>query len=149
MPTITNFLFLLSALHTPFGQSVAGAPKGSLYPYGAIENTCGPTDQPMLMLTLTSVPPRNHQSLPTPYISVALDVAPVIPKPLTFPAPRKLLDAVHCAASCDAITSGTIVIERFDQKGASGHYDLTFKDGSEAVGTFQVKWRHEGKVICG
>ena len=136
---------LLLVLHSAFAQSSADTLH---YAYGAIENTCGPTDQPILRLTLTSVPQQKHKPLPTPFIGVMLDVGPVIPKTLAFPAQSKILNANRCAATCESVRSGSIVIERLDKKGASGHYDLTFNDGTEASGMFETKWRREGKVVC-
>jgi len=142
-------LALMLFWNTAIAQSSAVANKTSRYAYGQIENTCGPTDQSMLLLTLTSLPPKKHEQPATPRVSVMLDVGPVLPKTLVFPARNKILNAVRCAPNCEPVSSGTIVIESLDRKGASGHYDLKFSDGTEDSGTFQVKWSHEGKVVCG
>jgi hypothetical protein len=142
-------LALLLFWNTAIAQSSAVTNRTSRYAYGQIENTCGPTDQSMLLLTLTSVPPKKHEQPATPRVSVMLDAGPVLPKTLVFPARNKILNAVRCAPNCEPVPSGTIVIESLDRKGASGHYDLKFSDGTEDSGTFQVKWSHEGKVLCG
>jgi len=142
-------LALLLFSNTVIAQSSAVTNKTSRYAYGLIENTCGPTDQAMLLLTLTSGPPKKHEQPATPSVRVMLDVSPVLPKTLVFPARNKILNATRCAPNCEPVSSGTIVIESLDRKGASGHYDLKFSDGTEDSGTFQVKWSHEGKVLCG
>jgi len=142
-------LALLAFWSTAIAQSPAVSNEASRYAYGQIENTCGPTDQAMLLLTLTSVAPKKGRQPATPSVSVMLDFNPLLPKTLMFPARNKILNAVRCAPNCEPVSSGVIVIESLDRKSATGHYDLKFSDGTEDRGTFQVKWSHEGKVLCG
>jgi hypothetical protein len=99
-------LALLLFWNTAIAQSSAVTNKISRYAYGQIENTCGPTDQLMLLLTLTSVPPKKHEQPPTPRVSVMLDIGPVLPKTLAFPARNKILNAVRCAPNCEPVSSG-------------------------------------------
>src|ERR1700693_1746147 len=126
------------AVGTLSAQSATQADQVSAYPNGAIEQTCGPTDQPMLLLTLTSVPPRKHKQFSAPYIRVLLDVAPAIPRTLIFPANDSILNAQRCAVKCEAVQSGKIVIERLDRHRGMGQYDLHFTDGTEEGGTFKI-----------
>jgi len=51
--------------------------------------------------------------------------------------------------NCERAQSGTITFDRYEQgSGASGRYELHFKDDETLSGTFDVKWCQE-RVVCG
>jgi hypothetical protein len=50
---------------------------------------------------------------------------------------------------CAAATAGTLHLTKFNPgKGASGDYELHFKDGTVEKGQFDAKW-YAVKLLCG
>lgn len=117
------------------------------YSYGTMVNSCGPADQPVQILVLTSRPLTCNQKPTEPYISLMMGRVFAYPKTVTFPTENPNGDARRCAGSCEPVVSGTIVLDRTAKKGIAGHYELKFKEGDRATGTFQVRQCMQ-RIVC-
>jgi len=143
--TVLGLVLILMAIQRP----PQGAAETVNYSYGKITNDCGPTDGLVTTLFLTSQPINcTQKELPRPYISVMMDMRLVFPKIITLPAQDRYRDAYRCRGECEPAVSGTIVIDRAAKGAVAGHYDLKFKNGDTAAGSFEAKscWQ---KLLCG
>jgi hypothetical protein len=128
--------------------SLGGTPPAVAYSYGTIVNSCGSTDQVVMILVLTTRSLACNQQPTEPYVSLMIDPGFTFPKTITFPVKNRNGDARRCAGgTCEPVASGTIVLDQAVKKGIAGHYDLTFKEGDSAAGLFQIR-RCSQKNVC-
>jgi hypothetical protein len=140
-------LFGMVLIVTTSHGSPGGAPPAAAYTYGTMVNSCGPTDQVVVILVLTTRSLGCNQQPREPYISLMMDPGFTFPKTITFPVRNRNGDARRCAGSCEPVASGTIVLDQAVKKGIAGHYELTFKEGDSAAGLFQIK-RCSQRIVC-
>ena len=121
------------------------------FPYGIIQGSCAPWDGPAIGITLTSEPVQCKRTS-EPFISIGVwRGLPVQPgQVVKFAAGSDAGFASRCKkeGDCERAESGTIKFDRYDESsGASGSYELHFKNDETLSGTFDAKWCHE-RVIC-
>jgi hypothetical protein len=137
-------MLVLSASHSSSGGPLPAA----AYSYGTIVNSCGPSDQVVVILTLTTRSLGCNQQPAEPYVSLMMDPGFAFPKTITFPVRNRNGDARRCGAgSCESVASGTIVLDQAVKKGIAGRYDLIFKEGDSAAGSFQIR-RCSKRIVC-
>jgi hypothetical protein len=147
MRAIAHLLGMVLIVTASHGPS-AGAPPAAAYSYGTIVDSCGPTDKVVMMLVLNTRSLGCNQQPTEPYISLMMDPGFTSPTTITFPVKNRNGDARRCAGgTCEQVASGTIVLEKAVKKAISGHYDLTFKEGDSAAGSFQIR-RCSQKIVC-
>jgi len=149
-----NNLRSLAALLVCAWLAVTAAPvtADSGYSYALIRASCAPWDGAAVEVTLTKEPAKCDRT-DGPYL--AMGVWKGLPihagQEVNFDSTSSAGFASECAKAgdCERAKSGKIVFERFeDGKEASGHYELTFKNGRTITGTFDAKWCDK-RVICG
>ena len=140
---LLGMVLIVTSSHGPLG----GAPPAAAYSYGTMVNSCGPTDQVVMILVLTTRFLACNQQPTEPYISLMMDPDFTFPKTITFPVGNRNGDARRCAGSCEPVASGAIVLDQAVKKAIAGHYDLTFKEGDSAAGSFQIR-RCSQKIVC-
>jgi hypothetical protein len=141
---LLGMVLIVTASHGPSG----GAPPAAAYSYGTMVNSCGPTDQVVMILVLTTRSLGCNQQPTEPYISLMMDPGFTFPKTITFPVRNRNGDARRCAGgTCEPVASGTIVLDQAVKKTIAGHYELTFKEGDSAAGSFQIR-RCSQKIVC-
>lgn len=146
MRTIAHLLGIVLIATASHGSSEGPAPAAA-YSYGSVVNSCGPTDQEVMILVLSTRPLACNQQPTEPYISLMMDPGFAFPRLITFPVKNRNGDARRCAGSCEPVASGTIVLEQAVKKGIAGRYELTFKEGDSAAGSFQIK-RCSQRIVC-
>ena len=121
------------------------------YSYGRAQPSCAPWDGPAIDIRLTTEPAQCQQ-INGPYI--ALGIWRGLPihsgQVVKFGATSDAGFASFChrAGDCERADSGIIVFDTYkDGSGASGHYDLHFKNGKDVNGTFTVEWC-ENHIVC-
>jgi hypothetical protein len=139
-------MFLLVPLGGLSGQAVASP----AFSHGKLFNSCGPVDQPLVILRLTTRSIGCHAKHFAPYIGLTTDKQLSTPMTITVGADvgkaRFGDSAQRCLTDdtgCDAAVSGTIVFERVAADGIVGHYDLRLKSGDVVTGAFKAIWCHE------
>jgi hypothetical protein len=142
------YLLGMTLIVTASRGSLGGAPPAATYPYGTMVNSCGPTDQAVMLLVLSTRSLGCNQQPTEPYVSLMMDPGFTFPKTITFPVKNRNGDARRCAGgTCEPVASGTIVLDQAVKKGIAGHYDLTFKEGDSAAGSFQIRQCSQ-KIVC-
>ncbi len=122
------------------------------FSYGTIRGSCAPWDGPAIGITLTNEPAQ-CKTTSEPFISIGIwRGLPVQTGQVVKFAPGSDAGfASRCKkeGNCERAQSGTITFDRYEQgSGASGRYELHFKDDETLSGTFDVKWCQE-RVVCG
>ena len=145
MRAIARFLEMVLILSASNGSSGTAAAAG--YSYGTMVNSCGPVDQPVMILVLATRSLACNQQPTEPYISLMMDPDIAFPKTIVFPVKNRNCDARRCVGSCEPVVSGTIVLDQAVKKGIAGHYELTIKEGDSAAGSFQIR-RCSQKIVC-
>jgi hypothetical protein len=127
-------VLLLSILQA----GLAGGKDETIYPYATVAKTCGPVDNPELVLILTEKPAKcGDKRKPSKFISIYLDRWS-LPHAVKLPEQshrtqryeQRSANVVH-----DSVDTGTVTI---DGAGRKGHYELTFKNGDVEAGDFQL-----------
>jgi hypothetical protein len=121
MRAIAHLLGTVLIVAASHGLS-GGEPPAAAYSYGSMVNSCGPTDQAVMILVLTTRSLGCNQQPSEPYISLMIDPGFSFPKTITFPMRNRNGDARRCAGSCEPVASGTIVLDQAVKKGIAGHY---------------------------
>jgi hypothetical protein len=121
------------------------------YPVASIRHACGPADGPALQIRLSKVQDPGPKDAAL-YIMVYGDLPRV---PLSEPrryalSARTSVDGVRCLNlnTCETAEQGELVLDTFDGRGATGSYQLRFKDGSVEDGNFRATWK-EVPEHCG
>jgi hypothetical protein len=117
-----------------------------------VQNNCGPADGLALQFYFTQKRAERGQ-YDEPYIVISINENLPKSAPQDYPIKleRSAVVASRCLkpGQCEAATSGNIHLERYAQgKGASGDYELHFRDGSVEKGRFDATWFHM-KFLCG
>ena len=130
----------------------ASATGDSAYSYALIQASCAPWDGGAIEVTLTKEPATCDRT-DGPYL--AMGVWKGLPihagQEINFDSRSSAGFASQCAKAgdCERAESGKIVFEKFESgKGASGRYELLFKNGKTLTGTFEAKWCDK-RVFCG
>lgn len=148
-----NVLRSLAALSLCAWLVVAASAAGdSAYPYALIQASCAPWDGGAIEVTLTKEPAKCDRT-DGPYLAIGVWKGLPIHagQEVNFDSRSSTGFASQCAESgkCERAESGKIVFEKFESgKGASGHYELFFKNRKTLIGNFEAKWC-EKRVICG
>ncbi len=145
-PLLLMFLFVL------LSQLSGDAVPHAVFPHGRLFNSCGPVDQPIVLLRLTTRRVACHAKHYSPYIAVTIGEQLAIPTTVTLGTntrqPNFTDVAQRCSTdACDPVVSGTIAFEKVARDGIVGHYDLKLKSGEVISGGFVATWCHE-HVVC-
>jgi hypothetical protein len=145
---VSRTLLLMFLL--PLGGSSAQAVASPAFSHGKLFSSCGPVDQPLVILRVTTRNISCHTKHFVPYIG--LTTGKQVSTPMTIiiggdigktglgdSAQRCLTDN----GGCDAAVSGTIVFELAAADAIVGHYDLRLKNGDVVSGPFKATWCHE------
>jgi hypothetical protein len=119
---------------------LAGDKDAISYTYATIANTCGPVDNPELVLILTEQPRTCEEKTPSRFISLYLD-GWSIPRTVNLPTKNGDGSYRYEKKSDNSIVnepalSGTVTI---DDSARKGHYDLKFRDGDVEKGDFRLR----------
>jgi hypothetical protein len=139
-------IFALTAMAT------VATPAGSSFSYGTMQSSCAPWDGPAIEMRLTTEPAQCKRTI-EPYVSIAIWRGLPIQSGQTvrFNTGSDAGSAARCTkeGNCKSAQSAIIVFDKYrESAGASGHYEMQFKDGEILKGTFEVKWCEE-RVVCG
>lgn len=130
-------ILLLSMLQV----GVAAGKHESGYPYATIRKTCGPVDNPELVLILTKIRMTcNDKRKPARFISIYLDGwslpnAVSLPMKDSQPESYRYGQGGNEKVKHDLLRKGRLTIT---DKRRKGHYDLIFEDGDVEKGDFQL-----------
>ena len=144
--TVAIFAFALVAI------AAIASPDGPSFSYGTMQSSCAPWDGPALGITLTNQPAQCKRTS-EPFISIGIwRGLPVQSGQVVKFAPGSDAGfASRCKkeGDCERAQSGSITFDRYEAgSGASGRYELHFKNDETLSGTFDVKWCEE-RVVCG
>ena len=122
------------------------------FSYGTIRPSCAPWDGAAIGITLTREP-VGCKGTSESFLSIGVwRGLPLQPgQVVKFAAGSDGGFASRCRkeGECERAQSGTITFDRYEGgAGASGRYELHFKNDETLSGTFDVKWCAE-RVICG
>jgi hypothetical protein len=132
---------------------VTTAPSApAAFSYGTVQSSCAPWDGPAIGITLTTQPAQCKRT-GEPFISIGIwrGLPVQSGKVVKFAPGSDVGFASRCKkeGNCVRAESGTITFDRYEAgSGASGRYELHFKDDETLSGTFDVKWCEE-RVVCG
>lgn len=120
-----------------------------------VRRTCLPNDAPAIGLYFWTAHEARERSQ-RPHLRVAIARA-VITRPISAPTTIALdianqrANVSRCPAGkpCQSAVAGTVVFDRLDEgRGASGRFELRFRDGDVERGSFEARWS-ESREICG
>ena len=147
----TFFLpFALLASSASCGNQSRATP--SRFPFAYVEDACGPTDGLALEFFFTQKQAQCGKfAEPFILIEIVENLPNSAPQDYSITAGRSALLASRCMSNgqCEAATSGTLHLAKFSHgSGASGSYELHFKDGSVEAGSFDATWCVT-RLLCG
>jgi len=122
------------------------------FPFAYVQMDCGPTDGAALAFYFTLKESQfGKDEQPFINISINTNLPKSAPRDYSIRPGRWDLLASRCLrpGQCDSATSGTLHLAKFiEGQGASGKYELHFKDGSVEKNRFDARWR-AGPIMCG
>ena len=132
--------------------SIGALAEPSSFSFGTIHPSCAPWDGPAVEIRLTRQRAECKDTA-GPFLSFAVwRGLPIHAGQSVKVAPGS--DAAYAAlcakeGDCKRAESATIVFDKYDgEAGATGHYELKFKDGETMKGAFEAK-RCRERVVCG
>lgn len=138
---LAPFLLILMLLASAGAEDARGN-----FTDGIIQPSCAPWDGPAMAITLTQSPVDPKAFPKPPYLGINIwNELPLHDgQVLKFTYSSKLGSVTRCLkeASCEVATSAEVHVDSVKSgSGATGHYDIHFKNGDTVTGSFDVKWR--------
>ncbi len=142
--------FVLLASSASCGNQSRATP--SRFPFVYVEDVCGPTDGLALEFFFTQKQAQCGEfEEPFILIEIVENLPKSAPQSYSITSGRSALLASRCMShgECETATSGTLHLTKFSHgSGASGSYELHFKDGSVEAGSFHATWC-VSRLLCG
>jgi hypothetical protein len=116
-----------------------------------VQEDCGPTDGYALEFYFTSKQSQNGK-YEEPYLVIEVNEKPKsAPQNYSIKSANWGVLASRCLkpGRCEDSTSGSLHLTKFSQNGASGNYELHFRDGSVERGSFDAAWYVVKNHGCG
>ncbi len=118
-----------------------------------LNNSCGPTDQLAIELSIASIPTLQcGQPISNPLVDILMWDPPTAPGTfsLEFGSNGNATATVCQGGPCKTPTSGTLIFTTYDPKGTTvvGTYFLVFSKGPSESGSFTATQCH-GPAMCG
>jgi len=145
---LIRFIFLISILVLN-----AAADDNPAFSHGTMQASCAPWDGAAVVLTFTTKPLEGKRAPDGPFLTMGVwkdlplhsgQVVKITPGTSNGFASRCKKEG-----DCEAVQSAEITFDTYKEgTGATGHYELHFKNGETLIGTFDVKWIAT-RVICG
>ena len=115
------------------------------FPYGTMQASCAPWDGAAITLTLSTTPLHCKRAAKGPFLNLGVwkDLPLHSGQVVKIAAGTSNGFASRCRKEndCEAVDSGEITFETFkESSGATGQYDLHFRNGDHLTGSFEVKW---------
>ena len=121
--------------------------------FAYVQNACGPTDGPAVEFCFT---PKQRQSgrfeVPFVMISINENLPSSTPRDYSIKSGQYAVLASRCLrpGQCDAAASGTLHLTTFSPgKGATGEYELHFRNGRVERNSFDATWYVVKQLMCG
>ena len=124
------------------------------YSTGYIQGSCAPWDGSAIAITLATKPfqPKDRPKTPSLNINIWKDLPLHDGQTINLTSTSGAGSAIRCVTegkACEVATSAEIHFDKFKAgSGATGHYELQFKNGDSLSGDFAVKWV-EVRMFCG
>lgn len=146
---------LTSGLFVALILCVTQAPllsENSQYKFGVVHRDCAPWDGAAIAVKLSTKLLQCNRTV-EPYLRIAVYDLPIqTDKIIKLDYDNHMHgQAVRCLKgdTCESADSGEVVITSFKEgTGATGRYQMKFRDGSTLSGTFDAKWC-ELRFFCG
>ena len=141
------FVSLLAAcllfLSTSHGQEPNPGPMNH-FPFAHMEYDCGSMDNVEIQFIFTMNRRRCWDSK-EPYLRITIDGNAPKSLPTDYSIESGTSTARRCtiimkSIDCETAASGTLHITKFSKKGASGDYEVRFKNGTVETSTFDATW---------
>jgi hypothetical protein len=130
-----------------------GSTNDAKYQYALIQNSCAPWDGGAIQVTLANEPLQCQGEVHGAHLVLGVwRGLPLHAGQVVKFSPREDNGfASRCKKEdeCEAAESGTITFDSVATgKGATGHYEVRFRDGRTITGRFDAKWC-EVRELCG
>jgi len=119
------------------------------FPFAYVQEDCGPTDGVAMFFYFTGEQSQGGK-YKEPFLQIELN-ARSAPQNYSIQSGKSDVFGSRClrAGSCEAATSGFLNLSKFSRNvGASGDYELHFRDGSIETGRFEAVW-YSNYFLCG
>ena len=121
--------------------------------FAYVQDSCGPTDGPAIEFYFA---PKQSQfgKYAEPFIMISINesLPDSTPRDYSIKPGQYAVLASRCLkpGQCDAATSGTLHLNTFSPgTGATGHYELYFRDGRVEADSFDATWYVVKQLMCG
>lgn len=147
--TVALLIFALALAACASAQAA-----NSTYSTGSIKASCAPWDGAAIAMTIGSKPAQPKHAVEPPYLNINIwkDLPLHDGQTIRLGSTSQAGSAIRCArdgSACEVATSTVIRIDRFRRgSGATGHYELRFKNGDNLSGSFDLTWV-DVRMICG
>jgi hypothetical protein len=122
------------------------------FPFASVEDACGPADGPALEFYFTQkLAECGKVEEPVILIEIDENLPQSAPRDYTITSGQSAVMAQRCMSrgQCEIATSGTLHLAKFNHgSGASGEYELHFKDGTVEKASFDARWCVT-QLLCG
>ena len=150
---LNRFRWLLLTLVVVVAIAASCTSESTDYQYALIQATCAPWDGPALQLTLADEPLQCQRDVKGAYLMLGVwRGLPIHAGQTVKFSPKEnngFGSVCKKAAECQAAESGEITFDHYDEgKGATGHYELHFRNGKTLTGHFDAKWCYV-RMFCG
>lgn len=149
---LTSVLMLVVLVFSVSCGRESEANPAARFPFAYVQNNCEPTDGLVLQFYFTEQQAENGK-YDEPYIVISINEN--LPKSAPQDYSIKPNSIATSASRCmkpgqsEATASGNLHLAKFiEGKGASGEYELHFRDGSVERGRFDATW-FRMKFLCG
>jgi len=127
--------------------------ESSDYQYALIQDSCAPWDGAAIQVTLANETLQCQREVKGAYLMLGVwRGLPIHSGQVIKLSPKEDNGfASRCTKGndCERAESGEITFDRFDtDKGATGHYELHFRNGDIATGRFDARWCAV-RMMCG
>ena len=146
--TVALPIFALALVACAAAQTASPA-----YSTGSIQASCAPWDGAAIAMTITTKPFETKQGPEPPYLNLNIwkDLPLHDGQTIKLGSTSSTGSASRCLkdGDCQMATSAEIRIDKFRPgSGATGHYELHFKNGDTVSGTFDLAWVNV-RMFCG
>jgi hypothetical protein len=122
------------------------------FPFAYMQEDCGPTDGVAMEFYFTAKQGQGGK-YEEPFLQIEVNKGPPMSALQSYPVESGKWDvlAQRCLrpGACEPVSSGFLHVSKFSRGvGASGDYELRFRDGSIEKGRFEAVW-YRNYFLCG